>query len=148
MLKMNWGKKLITVFVIFAAGVVSLVAISISKNTDLVSENYYEQEIKYQNQIDLLKGSEVLNENIVIEKGNNEIVIRSLNPGLTGNLKGEILFYRTSDANKDFIIDLEFGSDATQRIYSQSLDRGLWKLKMNLNEGEKKYYIEKYVFLE
>lgn len=145
---MNWGKKLITVFVIFAAGVVSLVAISISKNTDLVSENYYEQEIKYQNQIDLLKGSEVLNENIVIEKGNNEIVIRSLNPGLTGNLKGEILFYRTSDANKDFIIDLEFGSDATQRIYSQSLDRGLWKLKMNLNEGEKKYYIEKYVFLE
>jgi len=148
MLKMNWGKKLITVFVIFAAGVVSLVAISISKNTDLVSENYYEQEIKFQNQIDLLKGSEVLNENIVIEKGNNEIVIRSLNPGLTGNLKGEILFYRTSDANKDFIIDLEFGSDATQRIYSQSLDRGLWKLKMNLNEGEKKYYIEKYVFLE
>ena len=34
-----------------------MVIVSMSRTTDLVSENYYEQEIKYQDQIDVLKRS-------------------------------------------------------------------------------------------
>lgn len=125
-----------------------MVVISISKNTDLVADNYYEQELKYQNQIDILKNSEKLGQSIQIDKGENEIIIRSSEPLETAKLNGEISFYRTSNAAKDFKVKLELDPDGTQKIYSRNLDRGLWKLKMDLSEGDKKYFVEKSIFLD
>ena len=49
---MNWGYKILMVYVIFIAGILLLVFKSSSQNQDLVTEDYYEQELKYQQKID------------------------------------------------------------------------------------------------
>ena len=45
---MNWGYKIILVYVLFVAGIVFLVVRSSMENTDLVTSDYYEKELKYQ----------------------------------------------------------------------------------------------------
>jgi len=143
-MKMSWGIKIILSFVIFAAGIITMVAISISKSTDLVSENYYEQEIKYQDQIDLLKNSREIDKSISLTYADNLIIINS---GGIKSLKGEMHFYRTSNAAKDFKIDFSPDENGMQTLTASNLDKGLWKVKMSLKDSSSKFFVEKSIFI-
>lgn len=143
-MKISWGIKIILSFVIFAAGIIIMVAISISKSTDLVSENYYEQEIKYQDQIDLLKNSREIEKIISLTYADNLITIKSA--GKKG-LKGEMHFYRTSNAAKDFKIDFSPDEKGMQTLTASNLDKGLWKVKMSLKDSSSKFFVEKSIFI-
>lgn len=125
-----------------------MVAISMSKNTDLVSDNYYEQEIKYQKQIDLLKNSAEYRDKISASSEENEIVVNFSGIENKGNLSGEMEFYRTSDAKKDFKINISPDSQGVQKINSDLMDRGLWKIKISIVSGGNNYFVEKNIFLK
>ena len=49
---MNWGKWIIVSFVLFAAFIGILVVICVRQDISLVSKNYYQEELAYQQQID------------------------------------------------------------------------------------------------
>lgn len=147
-MKLNWGLSIIFSFVVFAAGIIFLVAISMSKDSELVSDNYYEQEIKYQDQIDLLKNSKDIKSKIDPRQEGNEIVIyfdRQLN---SDKIQGKINFYRPSDRKKDFEVELHPDENLSQRIPSENLARGLWKVKFSINVQENKYFFEKEIFIQ
>ncbi|MBK8552055.1 MAG: FixH family protein [Ignavibacteria bacterium] len=146
-MKISWGIKIIISFILFAAGIITMAAISISRSTDLVSENYYEQEIKYQDQIDILKDSFFLDEKISITTDIDFIILKIPDMKDLQNLKGEIHFYRTSDAKKDFKINFNPDSEGIQKVSAAELDKGLWKVKLSLTDGGKKYFVEKNIFI-
>ena len=50
--KMNWGKGLIGVFCLFALGMGTLAYKASSTKLDLVSNEYYKDELRYQDKID------------------------------------------------------------------------------------------------
>jgi hypothetical protein len=147
-MKISWGIIIITIFTLFSAGIITMVAISMSKNTDLVSDNYYEQEIKYQKQIDLLKNSAEYRDKISASSEENEIVVNFSGIENKGNLSGEMEFYRTSDAKKDFKINISPDSQGVQKINSDLMDRGLWKIKISIVSGGNNYFVEKNIFLK
>jgi hypothetical protein len=146
-MKINWGFKILISFVIFAAGIITMVAVSMSENTDLVSDNYYEQEIKYQDQIDILKNSKFLDKNINLNIKNNNILLEVSPNEVFKNLTGEIYFYRTSNADKDFKIEFNPDEAGMQSISVLNFDKGLWKVKISLNEGKNKYFVERNIFI-
>ncbi|MCY7362389.1 MAG: FixH family protein [Ignavibacteria bacterium] len=146
-MNISWGVKIIIVFALFTLGIITTVAISMSKNVDLVSSNYYEQEIKYQSHIDLLKNSADYKDKINAELNGNEIVIHFSELKNKGKISGEIIFYRTSDSKKDFKININPDSDGIQKINSSELDRGLWKLQFKLLNNNNNYFVEKNIFL-
>ena len=43
---MNWGHKIIIVFVVFAAGILTLVTKSMRTRVDMVTPDYYGEELK------------------------------------------------------------------------------------------------------
>ena len=47
-----WPLGIVITFVLFFCGMASVVVIAATHREDLVSDNYYEQELKFQNQID------------------------------------------------------------------------------------------------
>lgn len=49
---MNWGRAIILVFVLFASGIGYLVYRATQTEFDLVEDDYYEQELNYQQHID------------------------------------------------------------------------------------------------
>jgi nitrogen fixation protein FixH len=146
-MKTSWGIKLIIAFTVFAAGIITMAVISFSNNTELVSENYYEQEVKYQDRIDILKNSKTLDENIFLNYKNDSIYIELSENARKNNLNGEIYFYRASDLKKDFRIEFKPGENGIQTVSVKGLEKGIWKLKMNLNDTKNKYFIEKNIFI-
>ena len=61
---MNWGYKILTVYIIFIAGILLLVFKSSTQNQDLVTKDYYEQELKYQQVIDATERANALSSEV------------------------------------------------------------------------------------
>ena len=48
---MSWGYKILGVYLVFVTGIVFLVIKSSNQKVDLVTKDYYEQELMYQDKI-------------------------------------------------------------------------------------------------
>ncbi len=117
------------------------------QDVDLVADDYYKQEIEYQDQIDKISNARALNEPIGYEYSSSQHTVKLIFPDtyLQHDLKGKIHFYRPSNSSEDKIFDLRVNDSGEQLISTSSLSRGLWKIKINWNSGGKEFYDEKVV---
>lgn len=98
---MSWGTRIAILYVGFVLGILALVFRTSQENTDLVAEDYYNKELKFQDQID--------GQNALLATGQTPVISVSeqgvhvvLPAQLSGNdLSGTISFYRADDAKKD-----------------------------------------------
>lgn len=134
-------------FSLFAAGIIAMVSVSMTKNIDLVSDNYYEQGIKYQNQIDMKLNSAEFSDKIKTEIKDSGLLIEYSEDLIKGNFSGEIKFYRSSDAKKDFKVNIETDEKGIQLIPVMNLDKGLWKVQFSFKKDNKNYFLEKSIFI-
>lgn len=146
--KASWRLFVILPIVIFAAGMIVMVTISMTRNVDLVAENYYERELKYQQEIDLRSNSAELSNSISVEGGQGTARIICSKPELLEGKSGEVIFYRPSDASIDFKKAFLIDNEGMQVISDAKLKRGLWKLKISLTGQGKSYAVDKSVFVE
>jgi hypothetical protein len=70
---MNWGNKLLLVFVVFASGISFLVYRCMKTPVDLVSSDYYKDELVYQQVIDAAKRANALSGGVVLREGRGTI---------------------------------------------------------------------------
>ncbi len=145
-MNINWGKGLIGVFVVFFLGMGFMVYKSVTKNVDLVTPNYYEKEIKYQEQINKINNTNSLATNLKIEAVDDAIILTY--PSEYGKISGEISFYRPSDAKSDFKVIVEPGTDARQVISTVNLTKGLWKVQVNWKIVDKDYFSEEKIMVQ
>ena len=143
---MNWGFKIGIVFVSFVVFMISMVTICMrQKNIHLVTENYYEKEIAYQDQIDNEANTAALKEEvpeISYAKENGVVTVRYPAAFSDTSIKGSILFFRPSDANQDFAVPLKASAYGQQEVSVANLTKGLWKIKMEWSAIGKNYYLE------
>jgi hypothetical protein len=57
---MNWGYKILFVYLAFVAGILLMVFKSSIQKRDLVTPDYYAKELKYQQRIDAVKKTQAL----------------------------------------------------------------------------------------
>ncbi|MGZ4076494.1 MAG: FixH family protein, partial [Bacteroidia bacterium] len=101
-MKIGWGTKIAILYISFALLMGTMVAMCMHQKDDLVSEDYYEKELVFQNKIDETNNANALNEKIkhFITDENMELKFPSVFKDK--KVSGEILFFRPSDASKDF----------------------------------------------
>lgn len=146
-MKLNWGVGIFVLYTGFALLTIGLVVFSMTKKVDLVTDNYYDKELKYQQQIEREKNSNSLDKKIRIEINAKELKINFpefVNPH---SVKGTIHFYRPSDSGKDFILNIALEKNRKQRIILSKLDKGIWKLQINWSFNNREYYHEESVFI-
>jgi hypothetical protein len=145
--RVNWGTGIVIVFVIFMSATISTAVYLMNQDVNLVADDYYDQEIKYQQQIDRIKRTNKLDEkNIIVFNGTtiNVTIPESL---MNRDLTGEIYFYRPSDEKSDIKIPLYTDSLGVQVIPVSSLVKGLWSVKVNWIAGEVEYFVEERIFI-
>jgi hypothetical protein len=139
---MNWGKSIVLAFVLFALFIGVLVTISVTQDVPLVSANYYEQELRYQEQIDRMKNTNELPEKPVIEVIGGALEVRyALMSEITS---GELELFRPSDAKLDRKYSL--ATDTAQRIDLTGLPGGMYKARMRWSQNGKEYFLESTVY--
>lgn len=138
-MKISWGKGLALAYGGFVILVLAMVGITITKNVDLVTSNYYDKEIKYQEEIDKINNTSRLKEQVKFDLGETSLLISF--PALSAGsvIKGEVNFYRPSDSKKDFKVPIETDKDFKQVFDISNIEKGLWKVKVNWNMDGMEY---------
>ncbi len=142
---MNWGHGIAIFFACFVGFILFLVVKSHQQNIDLVTENYYEQELQYQQQITKIENTQKLAEKVKIisEKGGVQLQF----PQLPAPVKGQVQVFRPSDARFDLVKDLAPDSLNHQLIATSALPAGYYRIKINWQSGGKDYYTDEALHL-
>jgi hypothetical protein len=139
---MHWGIKIAIFYGGFVVVVLASVFFAMTQRVNLVSDNYYEKELKYQEQIDKSQRTKTLKEKTNIQLLERQVKIKL--PALPdkNNPKDYILFYRPSDPSKDFKVAIASDSLGFQTVSIEKLSKGFWKIKLNWTSGGVEYYDE------
>lgn len=143
---MSWGTKIIISFAVFMTGMMIMVFYVFNLKMDLVEDNYYEQEIKYQDHINTLKNSNDFSDKLMIKKEKENIYFQFPAEGSVPG--GEIFFYRPSDAGKDFKLNIATKEDRSQEINTTNLTPGIWEIQVTWYSDNNKYFKEERVYID
>jgi len=139
---MNWGQKMMTVFILFAAAMIYLAYRCMHVNTDLVTKEYYKDELKYQDLIDGTRTANALSGKIQIIQDEKAITVQLPVEMKDEKVSGNIWFYCAADISKDRHIPIETNSEAMQRINKNRLLPGIYTVKFDWSSNKKNYHAE------
>lgn len=141
---MDWGKGILLSIIGFVALIITMVVISVRMDgIELVTENYYEEEIKFQDQIDKENSALKLDREVISYDAASKTVLLDLPSGASGKLQ----LFRPSDSNLDQILSFTAAEKGKTAIPVENLKAGYWKVQLNWSEGGKDYYEEKKIDL-
>src|SRR3989339_1407636 len=141
-LKLNWGFGIAAVYILFMIGTLIMVMIFMNQDVSLESKDYYVKGIKYQEEIEKMKRSKELPEQLQISVEQNSIVFAFPKIFTAEELSGNIYFNRPSDDSEDLTVNVQTDSSLIQTISTQNISKGLWKIKVDWN-GKSNSYLDK-----
>jgi hypothetical protein len=146
-MQINWGKKLIIVYSVFVLGMGFMVYQCTLQKTDMVTSNYYEKELKYQEVINGLQNANNLATAISIVQIDPASITLTM-PAEALQAKGSVEFYRPSDASKDFSAALLTDDNGKQFFDRGKFIDGLYKVKVNWEKDGRQFYAEQSLFIQ
>lgn len=138
----SWPISIFVVYVVFVGMFIAVYIVGSRRNNDLVAENYYEQELKYQDRIDQMKNVHSLDAipTAGFDISRQDVVIGLPAEVLTDDLKGMIYFTRDDNSALDFKQVMKLNADAKQSISMQGRPAGKWSCAISWTNASKKYY--------
>ncbi len=139
-----WPAAIVAYFIVFISALVIWVAFAMRNDMELVRKDYYEDEIRFQDQIDRVRRTAPIRHQVAIDYdfARHFITLKFPVAHLGPNLTGTIHLYRPSDASLDQKIELAPKPDGTQQIDTKSLQPGLWKVRFSWYADGASYYAE------
>ncbi len=144
MKKLNWGTGITIVIVLFLVITIGQVlAIHYLVDYDLVQEEYYDAEIKYQEQIDKMKRTNNLPEQLNIKITGEVIEIKFPPLFKPDSISGMLIYYKPSDDLLDMEQKIDLNEEGKMHMDTKKLSTGLWKVKVEWAVNGIQYYNEK-----
>lgn len=132
---------IIGAFALFMTFILQFVFRSMQSDVQLVSENYYQQEINYQSHIDKLKRSSAIKEATVFNSSNDQFSIQL--PKDITTAQGEIYVYNSVDSELDVTIPFSFEVNTPLTFSTEALPQGVWTVKIDFESDGEKYFMER-----
>ena len=148
MKKISWGTGIAIGIIVFVIISITMTVIFMTQDVNLVSDNYYEKSLGYQEEIDKQSRTKSLDEEVKINFNGEVINILFPSAYLDKNISGEFYFYRPSNPGLDFKLPLHLGEDGSETIPTQRLEKGFWRLKLNWTMDGNGYYSERAITIE
>jgi nitrogen fixation protein FixH len=147
-MKLHWGTGIVIAFLLFAAGILVMVYVSMNREVDLVADDYYQQELRHQDHIESARRTNVLAERPKISLSNAVLALKLPRELAASHASGVLTFYRPADRKRDFIVPLKLDSTGTQFVQTSSLQKGLWRLKVRWSVKNESYYHEEPIIIQ
>jgi hypothetical protein len=137
---MNWGNKLLLVFALFGGGISYMVYRCMQTPVDLVSKDYYKDELTYQYVIDGAHRAAALSAQPLLSAIPAGVHIQLPPEMKRHSLSGRIRFYCAADAGRDRDIVLAPGPDGSQTIPKETLLPGQYTVSISWETGGTNYF--------
>lgn len=140
-IKIGWGTRIALLYIGFVMIIVTLVVGSMHKRVDLVSDDYYKQELKYQNVIDAGKNQSELSAPVEFNFDTKNVVLSFPKEFAGKDIKGDVHFYSPvqNDWDKTIAID---SKNNTIAIEKSELRPTNYIAKLSWTTDGKNYYQE------
>jgi hypothetical protein len=124
-----WPKLIVAAFTGFALFIGNMVRQAMQTDVDLVSKDYYQKELAYQNHIDQVKATRQLTDQVTITHAAAAEQLSVVFPAgsQVAPVKGQVRFFRPSDARLDFNLPLKLNQQGQQHIRTTALAKGRWQ---------------------
>jgi hypothetical protein len=144
-----WPYAIIGWFVLFISGMAAWTVVAVRHDPDLVRPDYYDEEIRFQKQIERVnRTAPVKGEvSVVHDASQHAVAIRLPLAHATPTVAGRVKFYRPSNARLDFERPLVLESGAMQRVSTDGLEAGLWKVQVRWTFDGAEYYYDQALVL-
>jgi len=144
-MKLSWGYKIMFVYIAFVAGIGFLAFRANSEKFDLVTKDYYDQELKYQQVIDQAANSSRLSAPLTIERKEGGLKISFPDEMKSKKKLVDFYLYYAADAKKDFRKSFELNENELTQAFPVGM-KGMYELKLSWEAEGVKYYFEKKLF--
>lgn len=146
-MKISWGYRVMFLYVGFAGLIIYFVTRSMNEKVDLVTPDYYAQELKFQDKIESINRNNDLNQALGIEYSDAGIIITYPTDLQNKTITGAINIFRPSDKSKDQTIEITPDKEMKQTINTTSLSKGMYRIKVDYEVDGAGYYSEKQIVI-
>ena len=144
-MKINWGTGIVIVIAAFISFIMYFV-ITMSTNNkysyDLVTDNYYQQELQYQKQIEAEKNAKNLIENVKLKHSEFGLTVNFPKDLDYKMINGKVFLYRPSNKQLDFEIPISISKPYLLVPEKRLLD-GRWNIIVSWTYEKKDYLFKK-----
>jgi hypothetical protein len=143
----GWAIGIVGVFVLFVLGILALVLMAMSREVDLVTDQYYDRELRYQDRIQAMERASKPENAIEVQEKMDSLVL-VYPPAPTGRkVTGNCMLYRPDNPRLDRVVPMTPNEIGRQVVPTAGLMPGLWRVKMEWKVGGVEYYQEKMVVM-
>ncbi len=145
-----WPIGIFSFYSLFVLALLAFIGFSRFHKMDLVTKDYYEEELKYQEHIDRQTRAKALSQALIFhyDKTSKNISLTFPPEIDPATISGTVFFFRPSDARQDLKIPIKVSQDNRQTIDVGNLASGYWRVKIFWNVGEVEYYNEEILIIE
>jgi hypothetical protein len=115
-----------------------LVYLSVNTKIDLVADDYYAQEIAYEQVINKIENEKKLDKTVIVSKTESSVSVNF--PEL--NSTGTINFFRPGDKDLDRIFEILTDEQGNQQFAYNNFKPGIYRIKIDCKANDVDYYKE------
>ncbi len=146
---MNWGIRIIILLGAFITLVLFMVSRAMKEEFHLVAENYYEREVKYQEEIDKINNARSLTQPIAINyRAGENMVYIAFPDNQKRHVEGIVYFFRPSDSSLDREFEADPDDTGLQKVDVKNFEKGLWQVKISWRYGRQEFQEEKNIIIQ
>ena len=134
----NWGWSIALVYTVFALGTIAWAVFSFSQKVELVSNDYYAQEIAYDGHAEQITNAQQL-ATPVNAHYSAETQRYTLHFPIAVS-KGTVTLYRPSNSSNDRNFPLNVDAAQEMSFSTQDLLKGRWQVQVQWQSGDKSYF--------
>lgn len=145
-MRLNWGHKILVVYLFFVVGILILAFKSSQQKFDLVQKDYYGAELKYQEVINATEQASALGTDLKIEKQGKILHVTLPESLHQSETVGEAQLYCIADENGDLKKHIITNNGVFDLNLLVSM-KGNYTLKLSVQQNGIAYYFEKKIIL-
>ena len=140
----SWPIGIFVFYGVFVIALLMAVFISVNNDMEMVTDNYYEKTLKYEDQIDRIRNTNALPEKPLAVLSRDKAFVILTMPEISGrrNFEGNVHLFRPSNFKLDRNFPLQLNNQGIQLIPVSDLDSGKWEIQIQWQVSEKEYYFE------
>lgn len=144
-----WPVGIVAFFACFISLTAVFIVLSTRQRTDLVTPNYYEKELVFQQQIDRAERTRLagLTAGVAYDVAGDELVISLPEAHALAHPTGRVVLYRPAAAELDREIPLAVDARGRQSVDASQLAEGLWKARVEWALGTAEFSAEQRVVI-
>ena len=126
-----WPIVITAYYIVFFCALMAFVAYASTQHVDLVRSDYYEEELRFQQQLERVNRTRELAQPLAItfDPVRRSIALQ-LPVAHVGQSSGRVHLYRPSDARLDQDLPLATDAKGKQEVGAAQLRAGLWKIRV------------------